>query len=538
MADIFISHSSEDRAAASAVCAACEAAGISCWIAPRDILAGTEWADAIVGALRGAGMVVLIHSATADASPMVRREIEIAADARKPIIPVRIDGTVPGDGLRFYLSSTHWFDAPPPLAAHLPRLVESIARLRGAGPPASPPPAFPGFEAQGAIAVLPFRAGTPDDEMFAEELTDELITALSAWRNFPVIARTSMFAYRSRDVDPRKLRAELGVRYVLTGRVRRRAGGLRVALDLVDVESGQVCLSENVDRPAEDALKIIDEITRAIAGVLGPEVMKLERERIARRPPAEPTAYALFQRGMWHRYRDTREDLARAEELFRAALDVDPHYARAIAALSMCRNFAAVSRWTDDPKAAHAESLELARRAVAADPHDSNARFVLGVAHSNQGRLREGIAELAEAVRLNPSHVFAHANLGQALNFLDRPEEGLAEVDLALRLNPNDPRRFMWLPYRAASHYLAGRHRECLASCQEALEANPEYPLAVRYMAAALGQLGLAAQAAPLLVVLRRIDGSFAGTEAVWRRLFVPTAAERLLEGLRRAGFD
>lgn len=155
----------------------------------------------------------------------------------------------------------------------------------------------------------------------------------------------------------------------------------------------------------------------------------------------------------------------------------------------------------------------------------------------NERRMPEAIAELREAIRLNPSHAFAHANLGQVFNYLNQPDDGLAEVELALRLNPHDPRRFMWLPYLAASHYLAGRNKECLAVCEQALVANPGYPLAVRYMVAALGQLGLAAQAQPLLPLLRKIDGGYAGTETMWRRLFVPEAADHLLEGCRRAGF-
>jgi tetratricopeptide (TPR) repeat protein len=181
--------------------------------------------------------------------------------------------------------------------------------------------------------------------------------------------------------------------------------------------------------------------------------------------------------------------------------------------------------------------MVLARRAVADDPRDPHAHFAMGVACMNAKRLPEAIAELREAIRLNPSHAFAHANLGQVFNYLNRPEEGLPQVELALRLNPHDPRRFMWLPYVAASHYLAGRYKECLAACEQALLANPGHPLAVRYMVAALGQLGRVAEARPLLALLRRYDGDFAGVEALARHFFVPEAVEHLLDGVRRAGF-
>jgi tetratricopeptide (TPR) repeat protein len=240
---------------------------------------------------------------------------------------------------------------------------------------------------------------------------------------------------------------------------------------------------------------------------------------------------------MWHRYRNTREDLERAEALFRQALEIDPGYARATAALSLCRNFAAISRWVPDVEAAHTESMVLARQAVADDPRDPHAHFALGVACMNARRLPEAITELREAIRLNPSHAFAHANLGQVFNYLNRPDEGLPQVELGLRLNPHDPRRFMWLPYLAAGHYLSHRYKECLAACEQALLANPGYPHAVRYMVASLGQLGLSADAQRLFGLLRQYDGDIAGVSALTRHFFVPEAAEHLLDGFRRAGF-
>ncbi len=420
--------------------------------------------------------------------------------------------------------------------------IPASACASGITMPAAPPKSEPEatateFSKQPAIAVLPFRSYGSSDEPFTDGLTEELINALSRWRSFPVIARNSVFAHRGRDIDVRVIGRDLGARYIVSGSVQRQGERVRVNLDLVDVETAENLLSEQHEHASADPFALQDELVSAIAGVLAPEVLKLERERAVLRPPTEAGVYDLYERGMWHRYRNTREDLEAAEALFREALEIDPGYARATAALSLCRNFAAISRWVPDVRAAFAESLTLARRAVADDPRDPHAHFALGVACMNERRMPEAIAELREAIRLNPSHAFAHANLGQVFNYLNQPDDGLAEVELALRLNPHDPRRFMWLPYLAASHYLAGRNKECLAVCEQALVANPGYPLAVRYMVAALGQLGLAAQAQPLLPLLRKIDGGYAGTETMWRRLFVPEAADHLLEGCRRAGF-
>src|SRR5581483_10403593 len=277
--DLFISHCTTDREQADAIRQACESHGLTCWIAPRDIVAGTTWADAIVAGIDGAAVVLLVHSRATNLSPMVLREIDAAAAAHKPILPVRIDAALPQQGMQFYLSSTHWFDSPPPLAQHLPRLVETITRLLkpadGTIPdqpaplaPGAAPTQFPEFGGQPAIAVLPFRSFVATDEPFTDGLTEELISALSAWRTFPVIARNSVFAYRGRDIDMRVIGRELGARYIVSGSVRRQATQARVTLELVDVETAENLLSERYDATSTDPFALQEEIVRKIAGIL------------------------------------------------------------------------------------------------------------------------------------------------------------------------------------------------------------------------------------------------------------------------------
>ena len=133
---VFISHSAADRAVAEAIRAALEAAGVACWIAPRDIPPGAEWADAIMAGIAEARLVLLIHTASSAASQMVRREVNVAVDGRTPVIPVRIDSALPQEGMQFYLGSTHWLDASAgELAAHLPRIVAAVGKRLAATPP-------------------------------------------------------------------------------------------------------------------------------------------------------------------------------------------------------------------------------------------------------------------------------------------------------------------------------------------------------------------------------------------------------------------
>lgn len=177
-APVFISHATTDHPAAHAIRDALEAAGIACWIAPRDIPPGHEWASAIAAAIAQAPLLILIHSAASAASDMVRREINLAAADRTPIMPIRIDETLPADAMLFYLGATHWLDAPAPLPPHLPRITAAahalLARPTGLAEHPTPLAATP-FEERPAIAVLPFRA-PPEHQQRAEDLTDALIT--------------------------------------------------------------------------------------------------------------------------------------------------------------------------------------------------------------------------------------------------------------------------------------------------------------------------------------------------------------------------
>ena len=280
--------------------------------------------------------------------------------------------------------------------------VEPASSDAPASAATAPDMAFGGLP---AIAVLPLRSYGADaaDEHFADGLTDDLIAALSRWRSFPVIARNSTFATRGQDVDVRVLGRQLGARYIVGGRVRRRANGqVRVGVELIDVETADHLLTEQFDHQSDDPEAVQDEIVRAIAGILAPEIFRQERERAGLRPRRDATAYDLVQRGDWHRLRNTREDLDEALKAFHAALAIEPHSAKAMTGISICHNTAGLRLWTSDRPATFLESLTWGRAAVAADPRDPHARVALGVAYLNVGRRGDAMAELREVDPTQP----------------------------------------------------------------------------------------------------------------------------------------
>ncbi len=182
-----------------------------------------------------------------------------------------------------------------------------------------------------SIAVLPFDnlSGDPDQEYFADGMTEDIITALSRFRSLFVIARNSTFAYKGKSPDVRDVARDLGVRYVLEGSVRRGGERLRITGKLIDAETGNNIWAERYDRELDDIFTVQDEVTEAIVAAIAPEVGEAERERAQRRPPDKLDAWSLYQRALTGFYASTEEGLRLAIETFDKVNEVDPTFAPA-----------------------------------------------------------------------------------------------------------------------------------------------------------------------------------------------------------------
>src|SRR6266550_5488762 len=213
-----------------------------------------------------------------------------------------------------------------------------------------------------AIAVLPFVnfSGDPEQEFFADGITEDIISRLAGWRAFPVIARNSTFNYKGQKVDVKEVAKELGAFYVVEGSVRKSGHRVRVTAQLIRADTNQHILAERYDRDLRDLFALQEEIVTAIAGAIEPELLKFERERIAERPQRSEDAYELYQRGMFHHYRQNKADNIEAQAYFRLALAIDPQYPQATAALSIALCAAAYLNWSDDAERNYEESFELA----------------------------------------------------------------------------------------------------------------------------------------------------------------------------------
>ena len=412
----------------------------------------------------------------------------------------------------------------------------SAAAAAGSGSPTTAK-----FDDRRAIAVLPFAnfSGDPEQEFFADGITEDIIALLAGWRAFPVIARASAFTYKGKTFDVKKVGEELGVRYVVEGGVRKSGRRVRVTVQLIRADTNHHIMAERYDRDLTDLFDLQDEIANTIAGAIEPEILKFERERIAERPPQSEDAYELYQHGMWHHYRHTKEDNLEAQAFFRRALAIDANYPQAMAALAIAVCNAGFLGWADNAARNYEESLELAQRAVALDPRYPIARYALGLVYMWTRRSERAMAEFQEAIKLNPSYAAAHVVLGQMYLYGGRPEEAIAQAENGIRLSPTDPRLSLWLPALAGAHYCLGNYDQAIEIGRRSWTLNRNWPAGLRYVVAGLAELGRIEEAQTPLAELRRLNANLAFVEGNLQRLFTDRAAvDHIIGGLRKAGFE
>jgi adenylate cyclase len=418
-----------------------------------------------------------------------------------------------------------------------PVRVYRVCDLGGAAKIPSPP-VLPLVD-KPSIAVLPFAnmSGDPEQEFFADGITEDIITLLAGWRAFPVIARTSTFTYKGKTVDIRKIGEELGVRYVLEGSVRKSGRRVRVTAQLIRADTGHHLMAKRYDRDLTDLFELQDEIVTTIAGAIEPELLKFERDRIAERPQLSGDCYELYQRGMWHHYRQNKADNIEAQVYFRRALAIDAQYVQATAGLSIALSAAASLGWADNVDAHFEDAYALAQKAVTLDPRYPNAHFALGLVCMWTRRSDRGIAEFEEAIKFNPSFAAAHVLLGQMYLYAGQREEAIERVEKGIRLSPSDPRLFIWLPALAGAHYQMRHYEKAIAAGRRSWSLNRNWPHGLRYVVAGLAQLGRIEEAQAALSDLQLTDANLEFSASMLRRNWPdPADVDHLLDGLRKAG--
>ena len=332
-----------------------------------------------------------------------------------------------------------------------------------------------------SIAVLPFvnLSNDPEQESFADGMTEDLITDLSRSGGLFVIARNSVFAYKGRAMDVRAIAEDLGVRYLLEGSVRRAADRVRINAQLVDAQTGEHLWAERFDRNLEDIFAVQDEVTAKIVEAL----LGRLRTPPSRNRPKSLEAYDLCVRAR-KLIDDSPQTAREAHLMLTRALSLDPDYAEAYRWLAM-NHWMGWVHWGEPVQPARSVALELARKAVAIDPNDAGCRWVLANLLAYERSFAEADAEFAKAIELDPNEADTWATLSDIAVLAGRVEEGLEHIRKAFRLNPY-PASWYYLTLGQAQ-YAAGDYEAAV----ETLRKDETYRTSSRrFLAASLAQLG------------------------------------------------
>ncbi len=391
-----------------------------------------------------------------------------------------------------------------------------------------------------SIAVLPFdnMSGDPEQDFFADGIAEDLITTLSRFRSLFVIARNSSFTYKGQAVDVTRVARELGVRYVVEGSVRKAGNRVRITAQLIDARTGNHLWADRFDGTLDDVFELQDRITEQIVIAVEPEIEAAERARARLKPPQSLDAWETYQRGLGEFYRFTREDNARAIELFRKATTLDPNFAAAWGVLGWALSISHILLFAQGEKEALAGARAAAERAIALDTDEPSAHLTLGRLLALAGQHEMAIEEMRTAVRANPNHARGYYRLGWVYWYgLSDSATALEHYETALRLSPRDPMRFLILMVKGAALRTAGRLIEAIEVGRESCRHQGAGYLPRLHFAITLAKAGRIEEARALLQEVRELEpGLCLASVRAARREMHPDMLADTIEGLARIG--
>jgi adenylate cyclase len=411
-----------------------------------------------------------------------------------------------------------------------------VYRVQAETPATQPIAALP-LPEKPSIAVLPFQniSGDPEQEYFADGMVEEIITALSRIRWFFVIARNSTFTYKGHAVDVKQVGRELGVRYVLEGSVRKSGNRIRLTAQLVEAATGNHVWAERYDRDLADIFAVQDEITERVVAAIEPELYAAEQVRSQSKPPDSLDAWECVIRALSLIGQGTRDENTEAEALCRRAIAISPGYGRAhsLLAWALLRR----TTWSGDWRTVVPEISAATQTALALDDRDPWAYVAQANLFNRSRRFGEAARSARRALELNPNFALAHAFLAASLANQGTHQEAVESADHALRLSPHDRHVGTYASIAMARvHFLAGRYSECATWARNTIEKSPEWLPGYFFLTAVLAMQGDLTAAAEARDTLLRLQPEFSLTWAMENQPVTAEMAERLREGLRRAG--
>ena len=396
-----------------------------------------------------------------------------------------------------------------------------------------------------AIAVLPFTnmGGDPEQEYFADGITEDIITNLSLWRTFPVISRNSSFTFRGQSKNIKQVGNELGARYIVEGSVRKGGNRVRITAQLIDADEDHHLWSEKWDRTLEDIFDVQDEVSEAIARRVAPSVTGHEQKRLTRKRPENLSAWEEYLQGIrcyYERKRTDYEDsgLTQAREHFEKAIELDPTLSDAHAYLAIFGDAHLVQRITKDVDKTLDEMLAHGRKAESLNAENPLALLGISIAHFFRGKHPAALDHAQRALQFNPSFALSHYWLGLAQVHSGEYQQGEISALKTLELSPADPDLSDFLGLLYFAFLGQGKYEEALEAIEKALLRDPDAGHHLGFHTTVLGHL----QRPEAKTTLERYLALRPNlkTRDDYRSIFVPnsTLADPIIEGLIKAGWN
>ncbi len=393
-----------------------------------------------------------------------------------------------------------------------------------------------------SVAVLPFdnMGGNSEQEYFADGVVEDIITALSRFKDFAVIARNSSFVYKGRAVDVRQVSRELGVRYLLEGSVRKAGQRLRITAQLIDAATGAHLWADKFDGTLEDVFDFQDRITATVASIVEPTIRWAEIERSRRERPDSVEGYDLYLRALPMHLSQTESDNAEAVSLLLRAVELEPNNPTYL----VYAGNAMLHRWSqgwpplgeDDDR----RGIELVERALANARDDA---VVLSLASMmlihNLKDYDRGLELSRRAVTLNPNNLTVIMFAGIVQLHLGDLDQAVAYCEHAIRLSPAVDGSYWPLTAIAHVHLIRGEYEQAIAWAKRSVSSNPSFVCTYWMLAAASAHLGRMDEARRHVATLRRLAPETT-VQMIWdgQPQRDPGRLQAVLDGLRLAGLE
>jgi adenylate cyclase len=372
----------------------------------------------------------------------------------------------------------------------------------------------------------------PDQDYFSDGITEDIITELSRFSGLFVIARNSSFAYKNHAVKIQEVGAELGVRYVVEGSVRKSQDRVRVTVQLIESETGIHVWADRYDRQLLDIFDVQDELTEHIVATLSGRVDAAEKRRLKRRPPKPMAALDYLLAGRIHHHRVTKEDNAEAIRLLEKAIQLDPEFAEAHAWKACALGQALEFGFSQDADEIESQAINAVTFALSLDEDNVECHRLLCEVCMESLQLDQAMVHGARAIALNPNDPRLVAQQGESLTWAGRAEEGVELIERSMRLDPHGKKERAHLLGRAL--YCAKRYTDALTAFNQI--TAPRYDHCAT-MAACHGQLAKDTEAELFAIATLNQKSDFS-IEKYANSLPFAEQVDRVhvVEGLRKGG--